>query len=354
MAGWNARPLWIFLIFLLLSAASYLLGSHMLLITSLFFLGLVIVIKGADFLVEGASAMARQMGVSPLVIGLTIVAFGTSLPEFTVSVIAALEGFRDISVGNIVGSNIANIGLVLGISGLVAAMAVRKSTVKFETPYMIAGSVLLVLLSMGTPDFAGRPFLLGQVDGLILLLVFGIFMTYMLQSAKHQHKDHLKELMGGQKPERNSRWKGAAMVLAGIAGTIAGAKLLVDNGASMARSFGVSEAFIGLTLVAVGTSVPELVTSVVAAKKKLADIAVGDIIGSNIFNALFILGVAAMVAPLEVSRQIVFSDMMVMLYFAFILQIFMLNGKINRWNGGVLLGSYIVYIGYLSIISIPI
>ncbi|MBI4019982.1 MAG: calcium/sodium antiporter [Candidatus Aenigmarchaeota archaeon] len=350
----SSKSLWLFLIFLALSGISYALDYGLQLIVSLFFLGLVVVVKGADFLVEGASSIARQLGVSSLIIGLTIVAFGTSLPEFTVSLVAAIGGFRDISVGNIVGSNIANIGLVLGLTGLVASIAVHKSVVKFEAPYMIAGSALLVLLSIGTPDFAGRPFLLGRIDGAILLLVFMMFMTYILHSVRKERSAAQEGILAVVGEGSKSRARNAIMVLAGLAGTIIGAKLLVDNGAAMARSFGVSEAFIGLTLVAVGTSIPELVTSVVAAIKKLPDIAVGNIIGSNIFNALFILGVAAIVAPLEVSPGIVFSDMLVMLGFAVALQLLMLNGKINRWNGLVLLGSYMAYIAYLSLTSIPL
>ncbi|MBS3118981.1 calcium/sodium antiporter [Candidatus Woesearchaeota archaeon] len=319
----------------------------------LFILGLVILIKGADWLVEHSSHFARALGVSPLIIGLTIVAFGTSLPELIVSLFAAIKGNADISMGNIVGSNIANIGLILGISALVRGLKVQLSTLIYEMPFLLVSAFLFMLLSNDNNLFSHNGFSIGRIDGLIFLVIFTMFMIYTFKSAFEQRGKSLKKYTETIKkrttPEKKEKLsKDIFFMLLGLAALIIGGRILVDAAVKIAQSFGISEAFIGLTIVAVGTSLPELMTSMVAAWKKEADIALGNVIGSNIFNILFVMGITSLIKPLNVNPSILFVDMPVMILFSIGLLFFLTtNRKLTKWKGAVLLIGYAGYIFYL-------
>lgn len=319
----------------------------------LFIVGLVILIKGADWLVDHSSHFARSLGVSPLIIGLTIVAFGTSLPELIVSLFAAIKGNADISVGNIVGSNIANIGLILGISAMVRGLRVQLSTLIYEMPFLLVSAFLFMLLSNDQNLFSNNGSSIGRIDGLILLAVFVVFLVYTFKSAFEQRGKSLKryeqEVKERTAPkEKETLGKDIGFMLLGLAALVIGGRILVDAAVKIAQSFGISEAFIGLTIVAVGTSLPELMTSMVAAWKKEVDIALGNVIGSNIFNILFVMGITPLIRPLEVNPSILFIDMPVMILFSIGLLFFLTtNRKLTRWKGAALLIGYAGYIFYL-------
>ncbi len=304
--------------------------------------GLVLLLAGGEALVRGASALALRLGVAPVLIGMTVVAFGTSTPELAVSVIAARAGSGDIAVGNIVGSNIANIGLLLGLTGLVWRIGVARSIVTREIPMML---VALAALSILATDGADRR--LVRTDGILLLLFFSMFVYYSIADARRQRA--AEQAAGG---EGRGPGGGAAalLALAGIAGVVAGGHFLVEGAIGLGRTFGVSEAVIGLTAVAVGTSLPELVTTLIAARKGHADIAVGNIVGSNIFNALFIGGVSATIAPMRLPHNGE-TDLAVMVAFALLLLPLALLGRhsLGRPQALLLLAVYAAYVYTLTL-----
>ena len=299
-------------------------------------IGFVLLIKGADWFVDGASGIAAKMGIPQLVIGLTIVAMGTSAPEAAVSISAALKGSADITIGNIVGSNILNILIILGLAALFAVLHVAKSTVKIEMPFMIVITAVLLLLGMdGT---------ISLIDGIILLVLFAVFLVYLFMLSKKQGGDvpeeHHKELSMG---------KALLMVIIGLVLIILGSNLAVDGATAIARIFGMSERFIGLTIVALGTSLPELVTSVNAARKGNADIAIGNIVGSNIFNILFVIGISALITPVPFSLAFI-PDMLVAIGAAVLLWVICLVGKkLNRPCGIIMLVCYALYFGLICL-----
>jgi len=304
-------------------------------------IGLVILIGGAEFLVRGASSIAKRAGISELTIGLTVVAFGTSMPELVVNMIAAFKGTADIAVGNIVGSNIANILLILGISAIIYPLAVKSNTVWKEIPFAVLAMVLVFV--MGNDAFLdGVSFnAITRTDGLVLLAMFAIFMYYIFGSAKTE---------GEGEDVKIYTWSISLIFTAiGLVALFYGGKLLVDNAVIVARVAGLSEALIGLTVVAVGTSLPELATSAVAAYRHKNDIAVGNIVGSNIFNVFWILGLTGtiMQMPFNPAANI---DALVALLAAVLLFVFMFvhtRHKINRWQGVMFVLLYVVYTGYL-------
>lgn len=314
-----------------------------------FIIGLALLIKGADWLIDHSSHLARTMGISPLIIGLTVVAFGTSLPEMIVSTFAAVKGAADLSIGNIVGSNIANIGLILGVSALIRVLPIRLSTLIYEMPFLLVSAFLLMLLSNDQNLFLKESFTLSRIDGLILLGMFGLFLWYVIKNAREQQQEAAVKKEYDQKyGEKHQLWKDILFIGLGLTALIMGGKIAVDNAVKIALGLGISEAFIGLTIVAIGTSLPELMTSLVAAYKKQADIAVGNIVGSSIFNILLVLGVSSVIAPLTVNPTLLFVDMVVMVLFSIALLAFVTTGrKISRTEGAVLLLGYVAYIGYL-------
>lgn len=315
----------------------------------LFVISLVILTKGADILVDGSADLARFLRVSPVLVGLTIVAFGTSLPEFIVSLFAVLSGSADISVGNIVGSNIANIGLVIGISALFVPLVVKSTTLMYEFPFMLVSSFLFLLLANDSYLFGEKGFFIGRIDGLILLVIFIIFIVYVYRSLKNQRQEKaMNKEFAKEFKHKNPLWKNSLMIGLGIIMLVAGGKLFVNSASDLAKLFGFSEAFIGVSIVALGTSLPELFTSVVAAYKKEASIAIGNIVGSNIFNILMVLGIVGLIKPIAINQSLLFFDGMIMIGITLLFLLFSTVGKnLQRWEGVVLLLSYISYIGWL-------
>lgn len=293
--------------------------------------GFVLLIKGADWFVDGSSAVAARFGIPQLVIGLTIVAMGTSAPEAAVSITAAFSGNADITIGNIVGSNILNILIILGLSSVIVPIAVARSTVKYEMPFMILITALLLLLGLD-----GK---LGFADGIVLIVFFAAYLTYLFLMAKRDKADQPEESI-----KQMSLPKSIMFVAIGLAMIIFGSSVTVDAASSIAEMLGMNERFIGLTVVALGTSLPELFTSVSAARKGNADIAIGNIVGSNIFNILFICGISALIIPVPFAQHFIF-DVVIAIAAAIILTICCIIGKhqLKRWAGILLLVSYAAY-----------
>lgn len=312
--------------------------------------GLALLVKGADFFVDGAAGIAGKCRISPLVIGLTVVAFGTSMPELAVSVTSAATGSADLSIGNVVGSNIANILLILGVSALICKLPVRRSSLVLDIPVLLLASALLIGLGVW-----GNA--LEWWDGLIFLAVFAAYMVVLLKNARKGVQTAPAEAekppatrLGTRYRELKARtWFLVILTLLGLGMVVGGGTLLVEGAKYVARAAGMSERVIGLTVVAVGTSLPELVTSVVAAAKKQTDIAVGNIIGSNIFNILFIAGVSALVAPLEFRLTDNLVDALVALAAALLLYWLAMFDKhrLGRAAGVVFLLGYAAYYVYL-------
>lgn len=315
-------------------------------LTNILFLaaGLVLILGGANFLTDGASALARRIGVSDLIIGLTIVAFGTSAPELVITVLSALEGSTEIAVGNIVGSNILNILLILGITALIRPVKVESSLLNNDIPLVVLSS--LVLLAMGNAPLLDGAALsqLTRLDGVLLLLFFAVFMRYTFaQARKTTAPDPLQQ--AGAETKSLPAWRSVVYVVGGLAALLFGGNLFVDGASGLARIMGVGEAVIGLTVVAIGTSLPELATSVVAAMKNKAGLAVGNVIGSNIFNAFFVLGCGASVRPLQFG-SIGNFDLLAMTVASVLFWVFARFYKrrtIARAEGALLLGLYGIY-----------
>lgn len=301
--------------------------------------GFVMLVKGADWFVEGASKLAERFGIPQLVIGLTIVAMGTSLPEAAVSTSAALKGSAEITIGNVLGSNVLNIFLILGITSVISPLMVQKSTVKYEIPMVIAVSALLGLL--GLTDGS-----VGRVDGVILLGGMVLYLLYLLRMAKKGQAAAMLEQAEHEK-ENDSLIKLLLLIVTGGVMIVLGSNVTVDAATALARIFGMSERLIGLTIVAFGTSLPELVTSATAAVKGKADIAVGNIVGSNLFNCLFVVGIAAVITPVVYAPGFLI-DTFVCVGAAVILWLCVLRKqKLQRHGGAILLVCYAGYFLYL-------
>ncbi|MFA0960185.1 calcium/sodium antiporter [Roseivirga sp. BDSF3-8] len=302
--------------------------------------GFASLLVGANWMVDGASALAKKYRVPDLAIGLTIVAFGTSAPELVVNIIASVNGYSDIVLGNIIGSNNFNLFIILGLSGLMLPIQVQSSTAWREIPVSLFISVLLFLF---LNDFmVSGPSWSGRVDGIILLLLFFGFLYYVFR----QMKNHPADETAGTPLPALKIW---VLILAGLGGMVIGGQLVVANSVSIAERLGVSEKIIGLTIVAAGTSLPELVTSVVAAARKNADIAIGNVIGSNIFNILLILAISSIIRPIAYNPAFNL-DMAILTGGTALLLVFMLTGKrkrLDRWEAGVLFGSYALFMVYL-------
>ena len=246
-------------------------------------LGFAMLIKGADWFVEGTSGIARKMGIPQLVVGLTIVAMGTSAPEAAVSITAALKGTANIAVGNVVGSNILNIFIILGVTSIITTVAIQKSTLKIEIPYMIFISILFVVMGMSDNKIS-------RIEGVILWVFFIIYLVYLFILAKNGKEENKKV--------ETSTIKLLLSAIVGAVIVVLGSNVTVDSATEIAKAFGMTDRFIGLTIVALGTSLPELVTSVTAARKGNADIAIGNVVGSNLFNILFVLGTSSLIIPM--------------------------------------------------------
>lgn len=308
----------------------------MLLEIVLLLLGFGLLVVGASWLVDGASALARKFRVSDLAIGLTVVAFGTSAPELVVNIFAAFQGHHDIVFGNIIGSNNFNLFVILGIAGLITPLVVKSSTVWKEIPLSLIS--ILVLLILANDFLLPDQHILSRIDGIMLLVLFVFFLWYVFRQMKSDVEIQLecKECSG---------IKTAGMIIFGLGGLIAGGRFVVVNAEALALDLGVSEKIIGLTVVAMGTSLPELVTSVIAGIKKNNDIAIGNIIGSNIFNVFFILGISAVVRPQEYNTAFN-TDILMVVFGTVFLFIAMFAGKrhrLDRWEAGLLLAVFTAY-----------
>ncbi len=319
---------------------------QILIVIALLIVGLVMLVLGADWLVKGASSIARRFGIPALVIGLTVVAFGTSLPEFTVSLYAALSGATDIAVGNVVGSNIVNILLVLGVSAIITSLSVKSSTVKWEIPFALLAAVLVLVFGSDVLLDGGASNVITRTDGLAFIGLFAIFLFYIVALVR---ADRSVIPLEETEEAPQSVLRSTLYTIGGLAALVVGGRILVDQAVILANLAGLSEAVIGLTVVAVGTSLPELATSAMAAWRKQIDIAVGNVVGSNIFNILFVLGASATIAPLPVRGAFV-VDALVMVGATLLLFLALFLGKrghIDRWQGVVFLVLYVLYTGYL-------
>lgn len=317
----------------------------------LFVIGFVLVIFGANFLVDGASSIAKKFNVSNLVIGLTVVAFGTSAPELVVTVLAGVSGSNDIAYGNVVGSNIFNIMLILGIAAIIYPLTVHRNTVFKEIPLALLSAVLILVLGSdalidgwsanGTEILEG---VVGRIDGLVLLMFFAVFIFYVFATAKDS-----SETSGGEEIKELPMLKSVVYVAGGLLGLVFGGKWVVDGAVEIAIAAGLSEKFVGLTIVAAGTSLPELATSTVAAYKKQTDIAIGNVVGSNIFNSFFILGIGATLHPISINSMAQ-ADALVNIVASLLLFGLLFVGKrhtIGRFEGVIFLLAYVAYTVYL-------
>ena len=308
--------------------------------------GFAFLIKGADFLVDGASSIAKKFGISALVIGLTIVAFGTSAPELIVNIFASIQGNTDIAIGNILGSNIANILLILGISAMIYPLAVGRGTVWKEIPLGLLAIIVVAIMANDRLIDGGGFSGLTRIDGLILISFFIIFLYYTFGISKAQGAEGPKE---SNSIHAYSFFRSGTMVVIGLVGLTLGGKWIVDSAVVIAQQLGLSQAVIGLTIVAIGTSLPELATSAIAAYKKNTDIAVGNIVGSNIFNIFWILGVSSIVSPLPFS-SILMRDVIMTIVATFLLFVILFIGKrhvIERWQGASFVVIYIIYLFFV-------
>ena len=310
----------------------------------LFVLGICFLVKSADWIVDSSSSLAKKLGVSSLVIGLTIVAFGTSLPELVVNLFAAFKGSSEVAFGNIIGSNIANILLVLGIAAMIGDVKIKSSTIWKEIPFALLA--VFVLFALTGKTFLNGGGLFGWDDGLVLLALFAMFLYYIFQMALKDKKN-----IGLSKKVDDSNLKIALKLIIGLVGIYFGGRWVVDGAVFIAGQFGLSEFLISATIIAIGTSLPELVVSVMAVLKKNVDLAVGNIVGSNIFNILWVLGIVPLVMPLQIPEFIGF-DIGIMFLATLLLFIFMFTGKkhgLSKKEGFVFVLFYILYIAYIII-----
>ncbi len=309
----------------------------------LFITGFFLLIKGADLLVDGSASIAKKLKISSIVIGLTIVAFGTSTPEFIVNIFASIQGNSEIAIGNILGSNIANILLILGISAIIYPITANKNTVLKEIPLSLLAAVVLGLMAndmiIDRAGFSG----ITRIDGLILLSFFIIFLYYVFGITKSDKDIVEREI------KVFSYSKAILFIIFGLVGLVIGGKWIVDGAIKIAEFFNISQSLIGLTIVAVGTSLPELATSAIAAYKKQSDIAIGNIVGSNIFNIFWILGVSAIIRPLPFSTSSN-GDIAMTIFASIVLFLVMFIGKkkvIERWQGVFMITTYVGYVVFL-------
>lgn len=308
----------------------------------LIILGFLLLVKGGDFLVDGAVAIAKRAKLSPMVIGLTIVGFGTSAPELLVSVQAALAGSSGIAIGNVVGSNIANIALILGVTGLITACHTDKQTLKIDVPFMFLACVLFVSVAMtGT---------IGRVAGIVGVLMLVAFISWQIWNSRKQNL--AKEEDEEDKEEPMPLWKAFGYVVGSIAALTYGADWLIEGACGLAKMIGISERVIGLTIIAAGTSLPELFASIMSARKGETDMAIGNVVGSVTFNILSVIGFSSAICPIVGSNEGFLFDYILMLVLGVLLWLFLFTKRtLERWEGAVLLLIYIAYIARTVVIS---
>lgn len=317
--------------------------------------GLVLLVKGADFFVDGSAGIARFFHVPSLVIGLTIVAFGTSAPEAAVSITAAIKGQNGIAVGNVLGSNLFNLLMVVGICALIRPMKVTRGVIFKEYPLMILSGV--ALLALGADSFLGSSEgnMIARGDGIILLLFFCVFMYMTIRTALFSRPELAQAELDAApkdeapegKPKKISLPKNIIFAVLGLGGVIGGGQLVVNSASDIAASFGMSETLIGLTIVAIGTSLPELVTSVVAARKGESDMAIGNVVGSNLFNIFFVLAASATINPIAFSFESVIDSIIVIGVSILVYLFILIRQNVNRIEGGFMVGIYAAYTAYI-------
>lgn len=296
--------------------------------------GIVVVLKSADWLTNGAVGLATKLGISQIVIGLTIVAIGTSMPEFFVSIVSAIKGTPDLAVGNIVGSNIFNVLLIVGVAATVAPIAIQRATVRRDIPIAIVASIMLTFMMLDDN--------ISRIDALILFAAFIAFIWITLRNSKNDanEKDASTEKV-------IPTWKSVLFIIFGLVGLVLGSNIFVDNASSLAHGWGINDAVIGLTIVAGGTSLPELATSAVAARKGDSGIAIGNVLGSNVFNILMILGLTGIISPMHI-QNITYIDMAVMVISMALFWLFSFTKlRVERWEGCVLIACFLGYITWL-------
>lgn len=296
--------------------------------------GIVVVLKSADWLTNGAVGLATKLGISQIVIGLTIVAIGTSMPEFFVSIVSAIKGTPDLAVGNIVGSNIFNVLLIVGVAATVAPIAIQRATVRRDIPIAIVASIMLTFMMLDDN--------ISRIDALILFAAFIAFIWITLRNSKNDanEKDASTEKV-------IPTWKSVLFIIFGLVGLVLGSNIFVDNASSLAHGWGISDAVIGLTIVAGGTSLPELATSAVAARKGDSGIAIGNVLGSNVFNILMILGLTGIISPMHI-QNITYIDMAVMVISMALFWLFSFTKlRVEHWEGCVLIACFLGYITWL-------
>jgi len=310
----------------------------------LLLVGFVVLVYGADKLVDAASGLAANYGIPNIVIGLTIVAFGTSAPELVVNVFASVSGSSEMVMGNVLGSNIFNVLAILGISSIIYPLTVKSSTTWIEIPLSFLAAIMVLILANDFLLNAGEDNFISLGDGLVLLMFFIIFIVYNITvSKKSEEKSDSVEI------NKFTTRQAVLWILVGLGGLVLGGKLIVDNAVELAMSFGLSERVIGLTIVSIGTSMPELATSIAAVRKKKVDIAIGNVVGSNIFNIFFILGISATILPVTISEPN-FTDIWMNVLSGLLLFVFVFTGKgrsLERWEGILMLGLYVSYVTFL-------
>lgn len=298
--------------------------------------GFVLLVKGADWFVDGAAGVAERFGIPQLVIGLTIVAMGTSAPEAAVSISSAFKGNADITVGNVVGSNIMNVLVILGLTAVIVAIAVQKSTVKYEIPFMIGITVLFLVFGM-----TGNK--IDRLEGVALWVFFILYLLYLLRMTKNQKPEE------EEKKKDEPVWKLLLFIVIGLVMVVFGSNVTVDAATKLAELAGLSEKFIGLTVIALGTSLPELVTSVTAARKGKADLAIGNIVGSNIMNILFVVGTTALIVPVTFQQGFVVDSIIAIATAVLLFVCVVKTKKLQRWGGAIMLLGYVGYFVYLMV-----
>lgn len=306
----------------------------------IFTAGLAILYVGAESLVRGASAIASRYGIRPIIIGVTVIALGTSMPEFVVNIIAVFTGENDLALGNIVGSNITNTGLILGISALIAPLAFAHRTLRIEYPMMMGSLVIFYLLALN-----GR---ISELDGLILVVLLIAFMTYMVRNGRNPAAEDPSEVAPKQTAGRHGRIRRVVYVVAGMVLLAGGARLMVYSATNIAVMFGIRPIVIGLTVVAIGTSLPEIATAVVSVLREETDLLVGNVLGSNLLNVLFVVGVIGTINPLSVEPSALELHFPVMLLINIVLLPIAWTGRrISRFEGALLVASFLTYLVYL-------
>ena len=316
-------------------------------------IGFILLVKGADYFVDGSSSIAKKLRIPSLIIGLTIVAFGTSAPEAAVSITASVNGQNGMAIGNVIGSNIFNLLMVIGASGIIKPLLVEKSILSKEFPFVLLTSIILVILSLDSLLFNSSINIISRMDGIIL---FAVFLYYLINSAMKNRKENLCDPetsvdidVGNVKAieKNNTMIKSILISIIGIAAIIFGGNLVVNSASDIASSFGVSDQLIGLTVVSIGTSLPEFVTSVIAATKGESDLALGNVIGSNIFNILFVIGASALISPMTVDPKLIIDGAIMILSTVLVYFYAYRKNDISKFESITLSLLYFGYMGYL-------